>query len=171
MNARTKDEVARDLVIEAQAARELVAALQSDDDQLNADMVEGETGLFEAIDAALSEIDDCDAVAMGCDEKCKQLQDRKAAALRRQERLRGLIEQAMLLASLEKIKRPCATITVAAVPPKPVITDEAAIPAQYWRQPDPVLDKTAINAASKDGATIPGVTMSNGGTSLRIRRV
>lgn len=170
MSVRMKDRVAYDVSKGAEAAAHLVSALSDDDEALRHDMVEGETGLFEAIDAALAEIDECDVIAAGCSEKEAQFAARRAKATARIERLRGLIEQAMLVADLPSLKTEVATLTVKAVPPKPIYDDEAAIPAEFWRQSAPVLDKTKIVAAIKDGRSVPGVTMTNGSTSLQIRR-
>jgi hypothetical protein len=165
-----RDATADELRRQAEAARGLLDGLATDDDDLRHDMTEGETGLFEAIDAALSELDECDVTAEGCSAKIAQMEARKKRAEARRERVRALIEQAMLIADLPTVKRPTATLTVKDVRPKPIISDEALIPATFWRQPDPELDKKAINDAAKSGKKIPGVTMSNGGTSLQIRR-
>lgn len=167
----SRDITADQLRREAEAARGLLDSLRDDDDaQLRHDMVEGETGLLEAIDAALSEIDECDVTVDGCAAKLAQIEARKKRAENRRERVRALIEQAMLIASVPSIKLPTATLTVKEVKPRPLVTDEAAIPAEFWRQPDPVLDRKAISEAAKEGRDIPGVTLSNGGTSLQIRR-
>lgn len=167
---RTKDMVSANVVRETEAARDLIRALMLDDAELSHDMIEGETGLFEAVAAAIGEIDDCDVISAGCREKEAQFADRRARAERRVERLRGLIEQAMAVAELPTIKLPTATLTVKTLPPKPLIEDEALVPSEFWRQPDPVLDRAKINSAVKDGATIPGVTRTNGQVSLQIRR-
>jgi hypothetical protein len=155
---------------QSEAARDLIAALAGDDAELAHDMAEGETSLFEAIDKAIMEMDDCEIMITGCAWREGQIAERRARAQKRVERLRGLIEQAMLVAGLNMVKRPVATITVAQVKPKPIVFDEALIPAEYWKQPDPVLNKAKINEDVKDGAEIEGVTMSNGGTTLTIRR-
>ena len=169
-----KDPVARNLERERESASSLVAELRQgghEDETLFADMVEGETGLYEAIEAAISEIDDCDVTIAGVDAKVAQLTERKRRAEARQERLRGLIEQAMLIADLRSIKLPTATLSVRDVAPKPMIHDESLIPAAFWGQPDPVLDRKKINEAVKSGDTVPGVSQTNGSTSLTIRRV
>lgn len=165
-----KDDRAFELQREAEAARNLLAQINADgDEDLAHDMIEGETSLLEAIDRAIDEIDECDVTIAGCKEKEAQLAERRKRAEARQERLRGLIEQAMLICDLRTAKRPTATLTVRDVPPKPIIADEALIPARFWKQPEPVLDKKALNEAAKT-EEIPGVTLSNGGTSLTIRR-
>lgn len=151
-------------------AMHLVAAIGEGDPDFVHDVIEGETGLLEAIDAAIGEIDEADIVIEGCAAKIAQLSERKRKAEGRRERLRALIEQAMRTTGLDKIKLPTATLNVTMRPPAPLIADESAVPSRFWKQPPPVLDKAAINAAIKDGETVPGVSLSNGTTSLTIRR-
>lgn len=165
------DPIANKLHREAEAAKGLIAELHSDDETLRQDMTEGETSLMEAIDAALAELDDCEAIVVGCKAQSEVLMSRARKFDARRERVRTLIEQAMLIADLPSAKRPTATVTVKRTPPKPMITDESLIPARFFKAPPPVLDKTAISAAAKDGETIPGVGLDNGGVSLQIRRV
>lgn len=166
----TRDRTADALTREATAARDLIAALASDDETLNHDMVEGETSFLEAIDAALAEIDECDMTITGCKAKEAEIAERRKRAERRAERVRALIEQAIQVADLSTVKLPTATLTVRQVPPKYMIQDESKIPTRFWKQPDPVLDRKALGDAFKEGETIPGVGQTNGGTSLTIRR-
>jgi hypothetical protein len=156
----------------ANAARDLVAALRGeghDDDTIH-DTAEGELSFHDAISRALAEIDECEVMGLGLSVKLGEFSARKARCESRAARLRGLIEQAMVVADLSAIKLPTATLTVKAVPPKAIVTDEAQLPARFWMSPPPVLDKTAINDAVKAGEAIPGVSMTNGTTSLQIRR-
>ena len=166
----SKDATAHDLQRAARAARDLVAALRGEDDELIHDMAEGETDLFEAIDVALAEIDECAVVVAGCKAREEVFAARRKRAERREETLRGLIEQAIVVAEIGTVRRPIATLSVSLVKPKPIVTDEAQVPSSYWRQPDPVLDKAKLNADAAAGTEIPGVEMSNGGTKLTIRR-
>lgn len=167
------DPIAERLRREADAAKGLIASIKADyaDDDLVHDAAEGETSIMEAIDAALAEIDDCDVIVSGCKAQSEVLLDRAKKYAARKDRIRALIEQAMLIADLPTAKRPTATVTVKRTPPKPVISDESLIPAKFFKTPDPVLDKTAIHSAAKGGETIPGVIMDNGGISLQIRRL
>jgi len=126
---------------------------------------------MEALDAALAEIDECEAIVSGCKAQADVLLGRAKKFEQRRDRIRALIEQAMTIADLPTAKRPTATMTVKRTPPQPMIADESLIPSAYFKTPAPVIDKAAINAAIKDGATIPGVHMDNGGISLTIRRL
>jgi hypothetical protein len=167
------DPIADKLRREADAAKALISAIRADydDADLVHDATEGETSLMEAIDAALAEIDECEVIVAGCKAQSEVLMGRAHKFSQRKDRVRALIEQAMLIADLPTAKRPTATVTVKRTPPKPIIADESIIPARFFKSPPPVLDKVSINAAVKDGETIPGVTFDNGGVSLQIRRV
>jgi hypothetical protein len=50
-----------------------------------------------------------------------------------------------------------------------VLTDEVSIPMLYYKQ-ILKLDKTMLKDAIKNGETVPGAELSNGGMSLVIRR-
>lgn len=165
------DPAARKLLREADAARGLMQEIAGHDEETKHDMAEGETSLFEAIGAALLEMDECTAIVAGCAAQIDVYQERKSKFQARADRLRGLIEQAMVIAELPTVRHPLATLTVKETKPSPIIADEAAIPARFWKPQPPKLDKTAINQAVKDGEAIPGVSMTNGGTSLQIRRI
>lgn len=165
------DPVANKLRREADAARGLMQEIAGHDDETKHDMAEGETSLFEAIGAALSEMDECTAIVAGCAAQIDIYAERKAKFQARADRLRGLVEQAMVIADLPSIRHPLATLTVKETKTAPMVEDEALIPSRFWKPQPPKLDKTAINQAVKDGETIPGVSMTNGGTSLQIRRV
>jgi hypothetical protein len=165
------DPIADRLRREADVAKGLIASLAEYGDDVLHDMAEGETSIMEAIDAALVEIDECDAIIAGCKAQIEVYSDRSAKFGQRRDRVRSLIEQAMLISGLPTAKRPVATLSVKSTPPKPTIVDESLIPSKFFKQPLPVLDKLAINKAAKDGETIPGVQMDNGGVSLQIRRL
>ena len=165
------DPVASKLRREADAAKALIASLGDYDDEVIHDMAEGETSIMEAIDAALAEMDECAVIVAGCKAQMAVYDERRAKFDQRQVRIRSLIEQAMLIAELPTAKRAAATVSVKKVPPKPVIADESLIPARFFKQPAPVLDRPALNAAIKAGEQIPGIQMDNGGISLQIRRL
>ena len=149
----------------------MIASLHDDDPDLVHDMAEGSTNIMEAIDAALAEMDECEAIMAGCTAQIEVYQGRSSKFATRKIRIRTLIEQAMLIADLSTAKRPTATVTVKRTPPKPIVSDESLVPSRFYKTPPPVLDKVAINAAVAGGEVIPGITKDNGGISLQIRRL
>lgn len=162
----------RNLARETEAAKKLLADLPRDDDQLVTDSIEGETGLFEAIESALAEIDECEILITGLDEKIKAFDARKKLMKDRSDRIRALIERAMIETDQMSIRLASGTISLRKVAPGLVITDEALIPSRFWTaqpRPAPKLDKKALAEAIKS-ETIPGADLDNGSVSLSIRR-
>lgn len=149
--------------------RQSIAAVDPDDETLLLDSIEGETGFFEVVDALLRRMVANQAMITGLLCAAADLDERKARFERRVTTDRTLIEQAMMIAELEKIERPVATLSLSARAPKVVIETEADIPAEFWKASDPTLDKKALGAALKEGRTIPGAVLSNAAPSLQAR--
>lgn len=167
----------RTILIQIEAAKNLLSGLKDhgieDDAELVADTIEGETNLLEAIDAALSEIDECEILIAGLDEKIKVFEARKKAQKDRTERIRALIEQALVTTEQTSLKLPTATLSLTKRAPGLVITNEADIPARFWieqERPAPKLDKKALSEALKGNEDVPGATLDNGTLSLSVRR-
>ncbi len=166
----TRDFTKQELDRQAVAASHLLDEIGRDDDDLSHDMVEGETGFFEAAQIALDEIAECEIMAAGIAEAQKKLADRKRRVDARAERLRGMLDQAFQIASIKTHKFPTATITTKAVPEKLIVSDESAIPAKFFEPQPPKLDRKALLDALKSGSKQPGAELSNGGQTIQIRR-
>lgn len=159
-----------DLNKQGMAARMLVDELAGDDAELAHDLVEGETDFFEAVERALSEIDECDIMAEGLAAHIKKLNDRLARVKKRAENVRGMIDQAFQMAEVQSHKFSTATISTKSIPPKLIVSDESEIPSRFFEPQPPKLDKKALGDAVKSGEAVPGAVMSNGGTTIQIRR-
>lgn len=155
---------------EAEAARMLVAALAiGDDDELVETTIEGETGLMEAIDAALLRIVELEALSAGIDGAVDAMKVRQSRFKSGAERLRGSLLLAMDTAGLKKAERPTATLSLAKAADKLIVHAEEEIPSKYLIEKTSVApDKKAITAALKAGEMVPGAHLSNGGVQLRI---
>jgi len=132
------------------AAKELIASIRDQidgDEEMLADAIEGETGLFEAIDATLDAIlidqSHVDALKVAQD-KMKTRQDR---FLRRIETRRQSLLIAMEIAELKKIERATGTLSRRDAKQKVIITNEQDIPTQFWQRADPRINKTDLNKA------------------------
>lgn len=162
---------------ETEAARDLLRTLRdadaADDAELVEDSVEGETGLKEAIAAAINDMDETDALVAGLKAKEQQFAERRRVMEERVKRLRAAIEQAMMACGLETMRLPSATLSMRKTPPALVVESEAEIPSEFFTPqpaPAPKLDKDALKAALAE-REIPGARMTNGGVSLTVRRV
>lgn len=170
-------EVEFNVARQAEAAKRLVANLKdqgaAEDAELVADSIEGETNLVEAIEAALAEIDEEEIHIVGLKAKEADFAERRRKKEAKVERVRALIEQAMLATDQKSFRLPTATLTLTERAPGLVVTNEADIPVKFWieqERPAPKLDKKALTAALKDKEQIPGATLDNGSLSLSVRR-
>lgn len=153
----------------AQAIKAAVLAMTDDEDAIR-DTLEGETNLHELVRRVLLSIDDDQLIVDGCKARIEDLAARKSRVASRIEAKRTMIEQAMAIAELKTIETDVATATLGKRPRSVVVTNEAEIPAAYWKQQDPTLDKKALADALKNNEAIPGAELSNGGSTLTIRR-
>lgn len=153
----------------AKALRESLAKLGETDPELLLDMTEGETSLFECIDALLLRMAGDKALVVGTEAVVSDLEERKRRIQKRIEFDRGLIEQAMAIAELPKIERPAATLSLSSRAPSLCIENEADIPAEFWTAGAPKLEHKALTDALKEGRPIPGAVLSNAAPSLTVR--
>jgi hypothetical protein len=137
----------------ALALKESIAAVTTDDDELLADMIEGETDLFEIIDRLIARRAENMALAAGAAQHIETMRGRRERFERLAEQDRTLITQAMVIAELPSVRRPVATLSLSARAAKLVIDDEAAIPSSFWKAGDPKLDKSALAEAVRAHAT------------------
>jgi hypothetical protein len=162
-----------DPIKEAQAVAAVQASLrqlgEADDETLLADSIAGETSLLEAIDQLLLTIAESTGLAKGAQDAAQMLCARAARLERRAETARGVIEQALMIAELDKLERPTATLSLARRAAKLEVLEEADVPAEFWKPGDPKLDKKALLAALKDGRAVPGACLANSAPSLTIR--
>jgi hypothetical protein len=177
-----------EIAAQALAAKTLREVLGSDanDAELFHDMVEGETSLFEMIDAIYDSISADQEIIDGIDKRVANLKARQSRVEERIGWRRAKIEAALMVYG-DKIERPEATFFLSNRAPSVIITDEAMIPAKYFVQGDPKLDKKLLKkdldaipqrlaeelAKPEDERLpveeIPGATLSNGFQSLNIR--
>ncbi|RVJ77584.1 siphovirus Gp157 family protein [Sinorhizobium meliloti] len=163
---------------QTEAAKSLLSSLRDqgvdDDAELVADAIEGETNLIEAIEAAVAQLDECDVLKVGLKAKIAEFEGRLKSEENRADRIRALIEQAMLATDQTSMKLPTATLSLSKRARALIVTDEADIPAKYWVEqprPAPKLDKKALTADLREAkAAIPGATLDNGSFSLTVRR-
>lgn len=162
-----------DPIKEAQAVlalRESLGALLSEGDpELLIDTIEGETSLLEAIDRLMLTIAESEGLAKGAKLAAEEIQRRAERFTKRAESARAMIEQALMIAEIDKLERPGATLSLVRRAAKAEVMEESDIPAEFWKTGDPKLDRKALLAALKEGRAIPGAALSNQAPSLTIR--
>lgn len=123
-----------------------------------------ETLLTRLVRAAL----EAKAYAEAAEERAAQLYVRRTRFERQEEAWRGAAFAIMDALDMKQHKGADFTASISAGKPGVTITDEAAIPEQFFRTTHQ-LDKAAVNAAVKDGQVVPGAELTNGFPQLTIR--
>jgi len=140
------------------------------DETLLADMLEAETGLHEFLITLMRRalVDD-ELVVRGAEAIVTEMRERRDRYERRIEAARTLAFKLMQQAGVRKIVLPIATLSIRAGQPKVIITDEAALPAEYIRiRKEP--DKIAIKEQLARGDHVPGAELSNAEPTLAVRK-
>lgn len=162
----------RNLELEAEAARSLLANIRSvieGDEDATVDAIEGETNLIEAITLAVDRISEIEALEDATKARLDALKSRKDRLSRQGENIRTALASALGTAGLKKLELPIATISMRPVPPKAQIVSEADIPSNFWKPQDPKLDLKAIGDALKAKTDVPGAILSNGYDTVALR--
>lgn len=163
-----------DIRREAEAAKALLANIKdviADDETALHDAIEGETGLIDAINEAVTRIIEIEALDEALAARAKRIAERRSRLDAQAERLRTSIVVAMADVDLKKIELPEATLSRKASPPKVIVTSEADLPSKYLVEKVSVApDKRALLEALKAGEAVPGATLSNTAETLAIRQ-
>lgn len=141
------------------------------DEQFKLSTLEGETQLNEIVSELLAGNEDDEGMVAQIKEQIASRKERIDRFERRMEARRNAIVSLMDCAAITKLPLPEATVSLRTLPPRPKVVDEEALPSAFTievtsRKPD----KEAIDAAIERGEQVPGVVMTNGGTSLSVRR-
>ena len=148
---------------------ELKAVFADIDDETLRDTLEGLSSLPEAIAAVIQAYMEDLTLAAALGMRISDMQQRLARFEARAERKRVLVTQVMERTEFKKLQEPDFTVSLRAVPPALVVSDETAIPTDYWKPLPPKLDKKSLIASLNAGQVVPGAALGNGGTTISVR--
>ena len=109
-----------------------------------------------------------DGMVAALDDTIKKLQARKKTFQNRKERLKEYTLVAMKQHGIQKIECPECTISIQENNPSVDDYEPKLIPAEYWKQPEPVLDKKALLDDLKAGVIVQGARLKQT-EGIRIR--
>jgi hypothetical protein len=148
----------------------ILAEFPDIDEETLADTLQGETSLDAALAAVARQVRNDELTIEAIEKRITELSERANRFQHRVEKGREVISATMERAALTKLPAPDVTISLRAVPPKVIVTDETLIPAEFHKPPPPPKpDTTRIKTALKDGQYIPGATLSNGSQTVSLR--
>lgn len=139
-----------------------------DDEDLRRDVLEGNTTFHEVMERLLDQAMSAKTLADAVTALIEKHIERRDKLKKRHDFYRKLMQTLLETADIQSVELPAAKISVTKVAPSLMIVDPDAIPDEFirWKK-EP--DKMALKEALKNGTHVPGVTMSNGGTTIQIR--
>jgi vacuolar-type H+-ATPase subunit E/Vma4 len=144
----------------------------ADDDQLRADMIEGETDVHDFLREVERRRQNATHMAGAIAGNIAELELRQERFTRREKGLRELMRKLMELADLRKVELPEATISMAKGQPKLIGGDDVgalyALPDKFVRIKRE-LDRAAIKTELAAGGRVPGFYLSNSEPHITIR--
>jgi hypothetical protein len=156
--------------LQYQAIRERIRALDPDlDEQTLADTVEGLTNLHEILVAVIRAALTDEALASGLRGLIEVLEIRLERLDHRAAKRREMVRDIMVESEIKKIAAPDFTVAIRAGGPALVVTEESAIPAEFWVPREPRLDRQGLLARLKLGDEVPGAQLSNPEPVLSVR--
>jgi hypothetical protein len=140
------------------------------DDETLTDTLEGLSDVRMIVaEVARSSLAD-EVMAHALKQRIDEMLERLARIETGRERKRDLALTALRQMGLQKLVEPDFTVSVKLAAPSVQVTDELAIPKEFWVPQEPKLNRGALYKSLKVGREIPGAIMDQGAPHLSIRR-
>lgn len=140
----------------------------AEDVELFADTLEGETGLYEILEKALSARQEADMMVSAIKERETALEARRKRYEAQSAAYKALMLSLMQYASQDKVTLVTATLSISKGRTSVEVENEDELPQGYFATKK-VADKAAIKKAIEAGEAIPGASLKTGDDSLSIR--
>lgn len=139
------------------------------DEETLVDTLEGLTDLNEVIAAALRSALDDEAMAAALKDRVQTMRARVDRISARAKAKRRMCAGAMDSCQIRRIDKDDLTISLRPGTLKLDVEHPDDIPREYWRTPDPVLDRRDVTDALKAGSVIPGARLVEGDPIITVR--
>lgn len=149
---------------------ELLAAYPEieEDDDLRADVLEGETDLHQLVDRILRMKLDADTMAAAVKARKQEIAERQTRFERKAEGAKALLKSLLIAADVPKVTLPDATVSITKPRTKCVIDDVNELPQGFYE-----IERKAkaadIKAELEAGRDVPGARLELGQEGLMVR--
>ena len=141
-----------------------------DDETLPAGVVQDLADIRQiAVETARSSLAD-EVLAEALRRRIDEMRERLSRIESARERKRELTLTALRQIGIQKIVEADFTLSVRSSAPVVEVTDELAIPKEFWAPQEPKLNRGALYRALKAGQAVPGAIMDVGRPVIAIRR-
>jgi len=156
--------------VQYQALRDRLRAQDPElDEETLADTLEGITDLHEILAQIVRAVLTDEAMASGLQQRMGVMAERLDRLHFRAAKRREIARDVMVEAEIKKVTAPDLTLLVRPGTPALVVTDESAVPAEFWEPREPRLNRQRLLAEVKHGGVVQGVQLSNPQPVLTVR--
>lgn len=146
------------------------AIMKALSEELDTLPVEAGSGIEQRVESMVKAIKNLESQAEGAKSEMARLSKRKSGLEGQIAWLKSCIMRELVAEGTRKIKTGFCTASIRKGLKRVEVMDEKKIPAEYFVQPEPRLDKTKIMEAFKnDGEIVAGTEITDGAESLSIR--
>ena len=163
------DSLSRELANHQYLRERLEANFPEADEETLRDTLEGLTNLTDMLAEVLRSALDDQALASALRSRMGDMQARLSRIEERARKKRELVCSIMERADLKKITEPDLTVSLRPARAPLVVTDEEAIPGDFWKPQPAKLDRQGLIAALTSGRTIPGALLGNPPMTISVR--
>lgn len=139
------------------------------DEQLVSDFLEGETDVYEIMDTIHEAITERDIMIVGLKSHIDAMNERKRRLENGVKKLKAVMCFVAIRSDKKTFVRPHYTASLKETPESLKIDDESAISSEFFKIPDPTLDKSALKKALKEGKEVKGASLTDKGVTIAIR--
>ena len=139
------------------------------DDETLSDTLEGLSDLSDQLAEVVRSALEDEAFNGALKLRLGEMRKRAARLAHRAEKKRQLVTETMAKADIRRMVLPDITVTLRLGQPALVVTEEEHIPKTFWKAQPPKLDRQGLLVALKEGATLPGASLSNGQPTISVR--
>ncbi len=139
------------------------------DEETLRDTLEGMTDLNDMLATLVRSSLDDKAFVTALKQRMADMKERCERFEARAQKKRDLVCMTMDRANLKKITESDFTLSLRAGKPNLLVTDESAIPTEYWMQQAPKLARKDLGYALTAGKSIPGATLTNASPTISVR--
>jgi hypothetical protein len=139
------------------------------DEETLIDTLEGLTNLHEKLAAIVRSQQEDRVLLVALKDRMDEMRQRYKRLEHRIEKKGELVSSVMDRAGIAKIIESDVTISIRQTPRPLVLTNENAIPEDYWRPQAPKLDRKKLIDYLKTENPISGACLGNGGVTVSVR--
>ena len=164
-----KHAVAHQLTQHQYLRERLEAAFPDADEETLMDTLEGITNLTDSLAELLRSSQEDQSLASALRSRMADMQERFSRFEARARKKRELVCTVMEEAELKKLMEPDFTVSLRPARAPLMITDEAAIPGDYWKPQPAQLDRMGLISALSNGRDIAGAFLGNPPMTIAVR--